>query len=173
MNPRRTFLTGMPGSGKSTTGKLISREWGIDFIDLDDQIEAACGMHVTQIFSEKGEDYFRRKEAEVLRQVVVRYPTSVIACGGGTPCFYNNIEVMQTSGAIIYIEVDPAEIFKRLEKEGKEKRPLLKEHSGEELIKLLSDKLKNRVPYYERARHIIAATGKSPEMVAEEILRSF
>lgn len=159
----------MPGSGKSTVGKLVAEKREQLFLDMDDQIEQETGMSIAEIFSQKGEEYFRKKEAEILRLTIARHPASVIACGGGTPCFHHNMDLINTTGISVYIDVSPAEIAMRLEQEGKEIRPLLKEHSGEALVKFLTDKLKSRAPYYEKARLIIPASGITPEKVAGQI----
>lgn len=169
MKSRRTFLVGMPGSGKSTVGRFLAEKRGLSFLDLDDQIEENCDMAISEIFARKGEEFFRMKEAEILRLSIARSPAGVIACGGGTPCFHNNMELINSTGISVYIEVSPEEIAARLESEGKELRPLLREHTGAGLVAFLSEKLKNRAPYYEKARLIVSANGIDPEKVAEQI----
>ena len=169
MSSRRTFLIGMPGSGKSTVGRLLAEKRGHSFLDLDDQIEENCGMAISEIFAREGEEYFRKKEAEILRLTIARSPAGVIACGGGTPCFHNNMELINSTGISVYIEVSPEEIAARLEADGKELRPLLKEYSGTGLVYHLSEKLKNRALYYEKARLIVSASGIDPDRLAEQI----
>jgi shikimate kinase len=169
MSNRRTFLIGMPGSGKSTVGKLLAKMRNVSFLDLDDRIEQQCGMAISEIFASQGEEYFRKKEAEILRLTIARSHAGVIACGGGTPCFYHNIELINSTGLSVYIEVGPEQIAARLEAEGKDVRPLLQDHSGPGLVKFLSEKLKIRALYYEKARIIVSASGVNPERVAEQI----
>jgi shikimate kinase len=143
------FLIGFMGSGKTHWG----REWAIKgafhFIDLDEQIERAVGKTVAQIFEEDGEDFFRQKETEVLKSIKIIVPT-IIACGGGTPCFNNNIEWMNENGTTIYLKTTVPQILERVLEE-KEKRPLLKNLNAAEVQFFIEKKLKEREPFYNQA----------------------
>src|SRR6478672_5546342 len=100
------FLIGFMGSGKSFWSGRWADEYHIKAIDLDHEIEQAAGKKITDIFREKGEQYFRKLEAEVLRQINTE-ENSIIACGGGTPCFEHNLRWMKEHGTVIYLEASP------------------------------------------------------------------
>ena len=119
----RIFLTGMPGSGKTFLGKLWADDHGLSFFDLDTMIEDEERMPVDKIFAEKGEDYFREKEAAVLRNTD-RYDKCIIACGGGTPCFYDNADWMGRNGITVFLDESPENIFHHIIND-KKNRPLL------------------------------------------------
>ncbi|RYY09648.1 MAG: shikimate kinase, partial [Chitinophagaceae bacterium] len=118
------FLVGFMGSGKTHWGRMWAARHRYIFIDLDDAIEQDEQLTITDIFEKKGEDYFRQKEAIMLRSMT-QYSNAIIACGGGTPCFFDNITWMNENGATILLEATPPVIFKNVMlHEGK--RPLVK-----------------------------------------------
>ena len=119
----RIYVLGYMGSGKTTQGQKLAKKLGLDFYDLDALIEDAAGMKVAEIFAEKGEQHFRELEADVLRGTVL-FPDAVIACGGGTPCYYNNMQWMNNRGATVWFHLPPEIIAGRIKKK-KAKRPLL------------------------------------------------
>jgi len=116
------FLIGYMGCGKSTIGKKVSDRLGIPFLDLDLLIEKEIGMSISDIFSKKGEGFFREKEKHVLNNYVFK-SNVIVAVGGGTPCFYNNHSFMKATGITIYLKVSPDELVNRLQLD--DKRPLL------------------------------------------------
>lgn len=145
----RIFLIGFMGCGKSTMGKKLAVKLGYEFIDLDHQIELSIGTTIAEYFSVHGEAAFRKLESETLK--TFDYPAnSVIATGGGAPCFFDNIEWMNASGLSIYIEMPAAALAKRLES-GKEKRPLLRDLNEAEMIEFIEKKLNEREVFYKRA----------------------
>ena len=145
----KIFLIGFMGCGKSTMGKKLAAKLGYEFIDLDHQIEHSIGTSIAGYFSAYGEAAFRKLESEVLK--TFDYPVNaVIATGGGTPCFFDNMDWMNANGLSIYIEMPAAALAKRLES-GKEKRPLLKDLNELEMIGFIEKKLGEREVFYKRA----------------------
>ena len=139
------FMIGMPGSGKSTLGKQLADrlEWG--FLDLDELIEQTENKSITQIFSENGEEYFRKLEKEKLRAILDVEGDIVISCGGGTPCFFDNMRKMNESGITVFLDVSTDTLSKRVE--NRQDRPLLTDQPQEKLEQLY----KERLNYYQQA----------------------
>jgi shikimate kinase len=142
--PSRIFLVGMPGSGKSTTGKYLSEELGYEFIDLDDRIVESEGTSIKSIFNSKGEDYFRDVEARELRKL--DETKVVIATGGGTPCFHNGMTWMNENGFTLFLHTPKSELIKRTARAAH--RPLI----GAEVEKSINDLLGKRLKTYKKAR---------------------
>ena len=109
------FLLGFMGSGKSHWGKLWAAEYKLGFIDMDEEIEINERKTVSEIFDSKGEEYFRSLEADLLR-TYEKLGSSIIACGGGTPCYHDNMKWMNEHGLTIYLSAKPEEILRRLMK---------------------------------------------------------
>ena len=151
----KIFIVGFMGSGKSHFGKQWAAEKGLQFYDLDKEIESAEGMSVTDIFSSKGEAHFRDIESKALN-TFERKDNFILACGGGTPCFNNNMQWMNDHGTTVYLKCPPGLLFQRLENE-KEQRPLLQNIPHQELMPFIITKLAEREPYYMQAHHIIEA----------------
>lgn len=141
------YLLGFMGSGKSYTGKHLADYLGRPFLDLDDAIEAEAGMPITALFAEKGEAYFRELEAKALRatQALQDY---VIACGGGTPCFHQNMDWINAHGLSIFLDINEATIIRRLEKAAAQ-RPIL--HGVQSITDTVRSKMAERRPFYEQA----------------------
>ncbi len=145
----RVYLIGFMGSGKTTIGKFLAIELSWKFLDLDQYIEEKERRTITQIFAEDGESGFRKIETEALNDVA-NMGNVIIACGGGTPCFGNNVDVMRRSGLTIYLSVTPEELTNRL-KFAKRKRPLIANKSNEELLSYIKEKIAEREPFYSKA----------------------
>ncbi len=145
----RIFILGFMGTGKSTWAKKWGEYHQLQFIDLDVLIEKQDNDSVVDIFEKKGEDYFRLKEAEQLR-TVLQQENCIVACGGGTPCFYENMRWMKDNGITVYLNALPNLILENVMKE-KEKRPLLKKVNEAELIFFIEKKLNERIPVYNEA----------------------
>jgi shikimate kinase len=158
------FLIGFMGSGKSTLGKRLAKKIDYEFIDMDELLEQQEGMSVTDIFEQKGEEYFRQKETELIQQFDPEH-NKVIATGGGSPCFKQNMEIMNHKGITIYLRMTPAGLVNRL-RNATELRPLLKNlTTDEQLLEYISGKLQNRDPYYLLSKCIIKAENVKPEHV--------
>lgn len=143
------FLIGFMGSGKSHWGKIWAEANQLSFVDLDAVIEEKAGKTVAEIFELDGEDHFRGLEADALR-ACADLQNAIIACGGGTPCFYENMRWMNEHGTTIYIACTTTEILERVLLE-KEKRPLLKKLNHAELLFFIEQKVKERTPFYSQA----------------------
>ncbi len=150
---RRIILIGYMGAGKTTVGKLLSKELDIPFYDLDWYIESRRRKTVPQIFAEVGEEGFRKIEYNMLHEVA-EFEDVVISCGGGTPCFFDNIDYMNQQGQVVYLRCEPEVLQKHL-KMGKTERPLLKGKSEEELISFIKDQLQKREPFYNKAQYTL------------------
>ena len=145
----------MPASGKSSIGKLLASQLGFDFIDLDKVIVQREDASITDIFSEKGEEYFRKAERKYLLELVNKEGGFVLATGGGAPCFYNNMADMNKSGITIFLNVALEDLFNKLSIKGTHKRPLLKDKTKKELYEELALKLDDRIKYYEQSKIIL------------------
>jgi shikimate kinase len=146
----KIYFVGMPGCGKSSLGLQLSDALQIDFFDLDSEIEKKERKTISEIFREQGEDYFRMKEAETLRDFATLDQSFVLATGGGAPCFYNGMEILNQTGISVFIDVDVAELVKRLS--NKTDRPLLQ---NEDLQKKLEELLQKRLAVYNRASIVL------------------
>lgn len=169
--PRIIFLLGFMGSGKTYWGENWSRHAGWGFIDLDKQIEEREGKSVADIFESRGEAYFRNLESETLRNIDPAGDT-IIACGGGTPCFGDNLDWMKSRGATIYLSTTPLEIMKRVEDEIAQ-RPLLKKLNKAELLFFIETKLKEREQFYNRAGMIVQVSELDKGSIDSIIRKSF
>ena len=147
---RRIILIGYMGSGKTTMGKALSKETGMMFYDLDWYIESRMRKSVSQIFAERGEEGFRQIEYNMLHEVA-EFEDVIISCGGGTPCFFDNMDYLNQQGDVVYLKASPETLYKHLLM-AKVERPLLKGKSAEELIAYITEHLTERAPFYEKAR---------------------
>jgi shikimate kinase len=148
---RRIILIGYMGSGKTTVGKALSKNTGLMFYDLDWYIESRMHKTVAQLFAERGEEGFRKIEYNMLHEVA-EFEDVIISCGGGTPCFFDNMDYLNQQGDVVYLKATPETLYKHLLM-GKVERPLLKGKTPDELIAYITEHLKERAPYYEKARH--------------------
>jgi shikimate kinase len=146
----KIFLIGFMGSGKTYWGRELSQKLGIPFFDLDEQVAEHAGKPIPEIFEQEGEEQFRMREKDILHIITESHESFVMACGGGSPCFFNNIEYMNRSGTTVWINTDMETIFKRLAAE-KEKRPLIKNLSDDQLRYFIGKKFAGRKIYYEQA----------------------
>ena len=150
----KIFLIGMMGSGKSYCAKKIAKKLKLAAYDLDNLIEMTEDLTIAEIFEEEGEEYFRKLEAKILRWFGEK-KNFVLATGGGTPCFHNNIDWMNENGITIWLD-EPIDVLVERLKPGKEHRPLIKDLSDEELGSFLTNKLAERKPFYSQAKHAMA-----------------
>jgi len=157
----KIFITGYMGAGKSSAGRKIARRLGFEFIDMDDEFERLQGVPVSEYLLEEGEELFREKERDLLKEICSREGSLVVSTGGGTPCFYNNMELINRSGISVYLEMHPKLLAVRLG-EAKEERPLLNELKGGRLIQKISIHLEERKPFYEKA--LITVKGENLDL---------
>lgn len=165
-------LMGYMASGKSVIGKKLSQMLRYNYMDLDQFIETKENATITQIFETKGEIYFRKKETEYLLHIIKTKDDLVLALGGGTPCYANNIETLLNTKncATVYLKTPLNVLVDRLEKE-KAKRPLIAHiKSREDLTEFVGKHLFERVSYYNQAELIIEVNDKSLDMVVETII---
>ena len=150
---KRIILVGYMGSGKTTVGKALSKATGMMFYDLDWYIESRMHTTVSKLFSERGEEAFRKIEYNMLHEVA-EFEDVIVSCGGGTPCFFDNMDYLNQQGDVVYLKATPEVLYKHLLM-AKVERPLLKGKSPEELIAYITEHLKEREPFYEKARHTL------------------
>ena len=173
---KRIYLIGYMGAGKTTLGAPIAQRLGWTFIDLDVYIENRRHKTVSELFALYGEDKFREIERDILREVST-FENVIISTGGGTPCFFDNLELMNQSGMTIYLQVEVPVLFERL-KLGRRKRPKLRDKNDEELLQFIKDGLSARLPIYEQAfLHVdandlesLSAIDKSTSIIVDSIL---
>jgi len=149
-------LIGYMGSGKTTVGKALGKELGLPFYDLDWYIENRMRKKVSQIFDERGEEGFRQIEHNMLHEVA-EFEDVVISCGGGTPCFFDNMDYLNQQAQVVYLRCEPEVLRKHLLM-GKGDRPLLKGKSPDELIEFIKTQLSAREQYYNKARYTLDVT---------------
>ncbi|HUQ66458.1 MAG TPA: shikimate kinase [Flavitalea sp.] len=150
----RIFLIGFMGSGKSHWGRQLAKQIKVPFHDLDEVIGSRENKSVAQIFHDSGEEAFRIKEREVLEALIDENATMVLSCGGGTPCFFNNIEKMKKYGVVVWLNTHVEILLKRLMSE-KSARPLIKNIKDNDMRSYIIRKLNERRMYYEQADVII------------------
>jgi shikimate kinase len=148
------FLLGFMGSGKSYWGRILAQKRNIPFYDLDELIVSNTGRSIPIIFSELGESGFRILEREALHSTL-HLPAGILATGGGTPCFFDNMDWMNAQGTTIFLKTAPTLLAERLAQE-KEIRPLLSAVKNEDLSSFIEQKLEARKPFYLQSRHILA-----------------
>ena len=157
----KLFLVGFMGCGKTTFGKKLANKLAYTFIDLDKTIEASTGMSIPQYFTKFGEAAFREKESEIIK--TTEFPeNAIIATGGGSPCFFDNMDWMNANGTTVYISLSPKALASRLES-ATEDRPVLQGKKGEELEQFIASKLAEREPFYSKAKIIAEGINISPE----------
>ena len=162
--PCKVFLIGFMGSGKTYWGRIWAAKSGITFFDLDARIEKAFKMKISDIFEKKGEEKFRELERYHLRKFE-HEKNFLLACGGGTPCFSDNMEWMKTQGIVFYLKAKAQLILEQVMNETEE-RPLLKKINPAELLFFIQKKLKEREPYYSKADFILDVQDLKEDSIA-------
>jgi len=153
------------GCGKSSFGRRLAQCWDLPFYETDEMIERLVGNSVSQIFTNLGEDTFRKYEYEILHSLELSSP-SIVATGGGMPCFNDNAEWMRTNGYTIYLSLSARELTDRL-KRSHTTRPLLQKKRGEELFQYITELLATRETIYRRAHLSLDALHASPEVLEQ------
>ena len=139
------------GAGKTTVGKQLADSLGLKLYDLDWYIETRMHKKVSDIFAERGEDGFRTIERNMLHEVA-EFEDVVISCGGGTPCFFDNMDYLNQQGDVIYLKARPDVLYKHLLM-GKTERPLIIGKTKEQLLEFINEQLAKREPYYTKAKY--------------------
>ena len=150
---RRIILIGYMGAGKTTVGKALAKELHMPFYDLDWYIESRMHKTVKAIFDERGEAGFRKIEHNMLHEVA-EFEDIIISCGGGTPCFFDNIDYMNRQGETVYLKATPEVLYGHL-KMGKTIRPLLLNKTADEVQVFIREQLAQREPYYSKAKYVL------------------
>ena len=166
----RIFLIGFMASGKSYLGRELARLAGFPFLDLDELIEQRSGLSIAAWFAQRGEEAFRQYETEQLRSVEA-FPNLILACGGGTPCFYQNIQWMNAHGYTVFLEVPTELLWQRLSA-ADNSRPLLAGLAQKDLEQWINERLSLRLPYYKQAALIFSDNTAQAAARLREALRT-
>lgn len=167
MKEERLYIVGYMASGKTTFGRALARRTGREFIDLDELIEQREGMPVAALIAGKGEPYFRELESRILKETAGKRGV-VVACGGGTPCYRDNMEFMTLHGMTLWLIATPARMAERIIEAGPT-RPLASGKTEEELISFITGHLLERQPHYAKAGWRLSGENLENE---EEVERS-
>lgn len=163
------YFLGFMGSGKTTYGKIISKNLGLNFLDLDDVIVENKKMSIKEIFDKVGENGFRKIEKETLHNITKNNDNIIISVGGGTPCFFDNMEYMNEHGQTIYLQASINTLCQNLKANGIQKRPLLAGKTDEQLFEYIKEMLSKRTQKYSKAKNIF----KTDNITRENILPLF
>lgn len=166
----RILLVGFMASGKTTLGKALASDLGLQFVDLDHYIENRYHCTIAQLFAERGEEAFRQIERNILHEVA-EFEDVVISTGGGTPCFFDNMDYMNAQGTTVFLEASPEVIYTRLTI-ARVQRPLVKGKTANELRQYITEMLEHRASYYTRATHAFNANHlEDPQQVKTSVER--
>lgn len=166
----RIFLLGYMGTGKTYWGRLWAEQYGMNFYDLDHEIEKNAGITIREIFEKYGENFFREKEKEALLQFADK-DDFILSTGGGTPCFFDNMHWMNEKGITIYLNTPVPILAERLFKE-KAHRPLIQNLTNEELISFIANNINKRNKFYTQS-NVILDTEAIKENSFEEIKKAY
>ena len=161
-------LVGYMGSGKSHVAKVLSQKLQLKIIDLDKEISLKNKLSIPEIFAQKGEIYFRKQEKETLEQILASNTSGILSVGGGTPCFYNNMETITQHSESFFLRTSVNTLATRLIPQ-KNKRPLIAHIQDDDLPEFIAKHLFERNAFYGKARFTIDTDGKNAEQVADEI----
>jgi len=167
----KIFLIGFMGSGKTYWGKQLSEKLKLPFFDLDEQMESSEGKTINQLFAENGEEYFRLLEKDTLHIITESHESFIMATGGGTPCYFNNIDYMNKAGTTVWVNTPVEVLYERLAKE-KVNRPLLKNLDDTQIKGFILKKFSDRKIYYEQAEILMDEEGKNIDKIVERIFHA-
>ena len=163
----RVFLIGYMASGKSTAAKKLAKKLELEAVDLDKEISKTAGKSIPEIFKSEGEKAFRKREQDELRKWLEK-DDFVMACGGGTPCFFESMDEMNGAGTTVYLQMTPKAVVDRV-MESKEERPILKGLPEEKMLKKVDFQIGKREPFYKRAALTINGVNLDIDALAEEV----
>ncbi|UKI39253.1 MAG: shikimate kinase [Alistipes putredinis] len=164
------FLIGYMGCGKSSLGRRIAARVGYEFIDMDKIIEQKCSASVSEIFATRGEKWFREMERRTLEELAGLTADTIVATGGGVPCFSDNMQLMNSMGKTVYLKMSPQKIVGRISPAGRQKRPIIRGMDDEQLLDFISRNLPAREPYYESSSLIVDCDTLSDAAIMEHII---
>lgn len=164
-------LLGYMGSGKTEISKKLGKILNLQVIDLDDDISQKENKTITEIFEKKGELYFRKVEKKILETILSQNKNAILSVGGGTPAYYDNIDLINKNSISIYLSASVGTLANRLSKE-KLKRPLIAQISDAQLAEYIAKHIFERNAYYSKAKIKINTDNKNPEKIAKEIVNT-
>ncbi len=159
----RIYLVGFMGCGKTSVGKRMASRLGYSFYDTDQAVEHQQGARVGDIFRNLGESAFREMERAAL-QATAQFDKVVVATGGGTPCWFDNMDFINRHGTSVYLKMGPAALQHRLENAVR-KRPMIDGLKGEALRDFIAEKLAERESFYQRAHSVVQAESVRPSAI--------
>ncbi|MCD4789515.1 MAG: shikimate kinase [Bacteroidales bacterium] len=161
------YLIGFMGSGKTTVGKRLAGKLGYDFIDLDEMIEKKYHITINNIFNKFDENAFRLIEQKTLTETF-KLKNTVISTGGGTPCFFNNMQLINKHGTSVYLKMHKQSLYDRLIN-SKTKRPLLTGKTPNEILNYIGMQLHHREPYYLQSSIIIKGESINTDLLENAV----
>ncbi len=167
----RIYLIGFMGSGKTYWGRKLGEKLNLPFFDLDEQVVSHEGKPITAIFAENGEEYFRQAEKQALHIITESHESFVMSTGGGAPCYFNNIEYMNSRGTTVWLNTPHDVLFDRLVQE-KDTRPLVRDLGDEQLHTFIHRKFADRRIYYEQARVTVAEEPLQLDLLIKKIFHA-
>jgi shikimate kinase len=166
----KVVLVGLPGSGKSTFGRQLAKEMGFPFLDLDQLIEERYQLKISEIFSMHGEGTFRDWESLVLQDTLKQDRAYILASGGGTPCFNDNMDLIKAQAISVYLDVPLGSISRRLQTSKAQQRPLFQGLDQGELTLKLKSLLVSREYFYSQAKIKLSGEDFSAELLLVELI---
>ena len=163
-------MVGYAGSGKSSLAKRLSKALGVGYVDTDTLVEQSVGASIADIFYYEGEEYFRRMERGVVDRLVADGYDGIVATGGGLPVWEDNMERLNSVATTIYLRRSPEQILSRLSAYGREKRPMFRGKSDEELLQFMREHIAEREPYYAKANIVVDCNTMSDQDVVQYII---
>lgn len=165
------YLVGYAGSGKSSLGKRLARRLGIRFVDTDKWVESQEGASVADIFLYGGEAYFRNAERQAVESLYAEGENMVVATGGGLPTWSDNMEWLNHHGLTIYLERTAEQILSRMSAYGRDKRPMFRGKSDDELLSFMHSQMAEREGFYRQAHISVDCTPISDDDAVEVIVK--
>ncbi|MEX1190788.1 MAG: shikimate kinase [Brumimicrobium sp.] len=162
------YLLGFMGVGKTSLGKKLANKLNIPFVDTDQLLEDQFKMTISDYFKIHGEEAFRAAEREVLKTVSIK--KAIIATGGGLPCFYDNMDVMNSTGITVFLDRPAKELQQRLS-QAKSKRPLIADKDDVAMLEYIENELKSRLPFYQRAKFIVERDNQTANYIADSLVK--